>query len=51
MDDSGTVSTRNSMATWGDGGKYEGRDDDTRMVPWRLSVRLSVIVVNKEEQE
>lgn len=49
MDYSGTTSTRNPMTTWGDGGKREGEDDDSR-VSWR-AMRFRVVVVERRKSE
>jgi len=44
---SGTITTRNVMATWGDRGKYEGRDDDSRIRPaWECRRVIVFAVLN-----
>ena len=52
MDYSGTISTRNPMTTWGDGGKREGKDDDSVKKPRFLVARFRVVIVKEgHEQE
>ena len=45
MDYSATITTRNVMALWGDGGRYEGCDNDSKNVPRHSRSRMRVVVV------
>lgn len=49
MDYSGTITTHNVMAVWGDGGKNEGKDEDSLKKPPRLTVRMRFVIVTREE--